>query len=211
MMLLKCEACGGNEIKKAGENMYVCAYCGSTYLMDEHDNIVSRHLTEEDTVKIIAESTKLHQEEKYSEELKLLIRAIEMDENNASIMINLGRCYRCMGYPDKALTFYKRSIELNPFQGVAYTNIGVIYTLREEYKKAAEYFEKGLAMIDKAEFDYWQAYANYAVSVARLGDHKRAERIIREAEAHGYKRGVELRKMAGIKSSVFSKITSLFS
>lgn len=65
-------------------------------------------------------------------------------------------------------------------------------------------------MIDKSEFDYWIAYANYAVVVAKEGNPKKAERMIREAEAKGYQNGNTLRKMAGMKIPVWKKIKKLF-
>ena len=66
--------------------------------------------------------------------------------------------------------------------------------------------------MDKAEFDYWIATANYAVSVAKLGNPDAAEKLISEAEAHGYKNGEAIRKMAGIKPKSFmSGIRSWFS
>ena len=53
--------------------------------------------------------------------------------------------------------------------------------------------------------------ANYAVVVAKLGNPKKAESMIQEAEARGYKNGPEIRKMAGIeKKSFFSRLGSAF-
>lgn len=211
MILLKCEACGGRELKKIG-NMYECIYCDSKYILDENEKVVSKELTEAKVIALFEESKRLHEANKYAEELEVLIKAYEMDENNSKIMVNLGRCYRNLNMIDKAIECYKKAIELNPNEGTAYTNMGTIYTLRGDYKEAAQYYEKGLPIIDKAEFDYWLAYANYAVSVAKLGNPDKAETMIKEAEAHGYKNGAVIRKMAGIESKSFgSKLKSLFS
>ena len=69
-----------------------------------------------------------------------------------------------------------------------------------------------LPLHDKAEYDYWIAYANYALVIAMQGDKARAEKMIREAELHGYKNGEQLRKMAGIrKNGILSGIKALFS
>ena len=66
--------------------------------------------------------------------------------------------------------------------------------------------------MDKATFDYWIAYANYAIPVARLGDPERAEKMIKEAVAHGYQNGERARQLAGIEpKSLFSRIKKLFS
>ena len=91
----------------------------------------------------------------------------------------------------------------NPYEGTAYTNMGTIYLLRCEYENAKQCYDKGLPLIDKCEFDYWLAQANYAVAIAKLGDPERAERMISEAEARGYSNGDVIRKMAGIKKKTF--------
>lgn len=211
MIMLKCEACGGNEIKRNG-NIYECAYCGSKYLLDLHDNIVDKELTEAKIIAILEESKKLHGAERYADELEILIKALEMDKNNAGIMVKLGRCYRCLNLLDKAIECYKRTLELNPNEGTAYTNMGTINILRQNYEEAAKCYEKGLPLIDKADFDYWIANANYAIAVAKLGNPQKAEEMIKESESRGYKNGKALRKMAGIESkSLVSMISSFFS
>ena len=211
MIMLKCEACGGNDLKRLG-NMYECSYCGSKYMLDERDELVGKELTEVKIIALLEKSKQLHEADNFSEELEVLIKAFEMDGNNAQITVKLGRCYRCIGLPDKAIECYKRTLELNPNEGTAYTNMGTIYLLREDYGEAAKNYEKGLPLIDKATFDYWIANANYAVAVAKLGDPKRAENMIRESEAHGYQNGEAARKLAGIKTnSLFSGLRKLFS
>lgn len=211
MILLKCDACGGNDLKRGG-NVYECSYCGSKYILDERDNLVGKELTEAKIIALLERSKQLHETDKFAEELEVLIKAFEMDENNASIMVKLGRCYRCMDLPDKAIECYKRTLELNPNEGTAYTNMGTIYILRQNYDEAAKCYEKGLPIIDKATFDYWIAYANYAIAVARLGDPKKAESMIMESEAHGYKNGDGVRKLAGIDNkSLASRLRKLFS
>lgn len=211
MIPLKCEACGGNDLKRFG-NTYECTYCGSKYLIDSRENIVEKELTEAKLIAILQKTRALHEADRYTEELTLLIQALEQDANNASILVRLGRCYRCLNLPDKAIACYQRTLELNPYEGTAYTNMGTIHLLRENYLDAAKCYEKGLPLIDKADFDYWVANANYAVAVARLGNPQRAEEMIRESEARGYKNGQAIRKMAGIQSrSLLAKIGSFFS
>ncbi len=210
MIMLRCEACGGNELKRTG-NIYQCTYCGSKYILGESENIVSKKITEAKVIAILENANQLHEADKYAEELEILIKVHEMDENNPSIMVKLGRCYRCLNLPDKAIECYKRTIELNPNEGTAYTNMGTIYTLRQNYEEAAKCFEKGMPMIDKATFDYWVVNANYAIAVAKLGNPKKAEEMIKESEAHGYMNGSQVRKLAGIDDkSLVSRIKSIF-
>lgn len=211
MMMLKCDACGGNELKRVG-NVYECSYCGSKYILDEHDNPVGKELTEAKIIALLEKSEQLHETNKFAEELEVLIKALEMDENNAGITVKLGKCYRCINLLDKAIECYKRTLELNPNEGTAYTNMGTIYILRQNYEEAVKCYEKGLPIIDKATFDYWIANANYAVAVGKLGDPQTAEKMIEESGAHGYKYGEKARELSDIKAkSLISGIRKLFS
>ena len=198
MRELRCAVCGGNELQRAG-NTYVCAYCGSKFILDENDSIIERDTSEIDFLRLIDRAQTLHEEKKFPDELHILQTLHEKDPVNTDVLIKLGRCYRSLDKTDLAIKFYNRAIELNPNDGTAYTNIGTIHILREEYAEAKPLYEKGLPLIDKATFDYWVAYADYAIVVAKLGDPKKAEKIIEEAESRGYKKGDIVRQLAGIK------------
>lgn len=211
MILLKCEACGGNELKKQG-NVYECTFCGSKYILDTNENIINKNLTEDDIISKLVYANQLHEADKYGEELKILTECYEKDSSNSGILTKLGRCYRSLNYIDKAIEYYNMAIEINPNEAAAYSNIGTIHILRGDYDKALPYYEKGLPLFDKADFDYWIAYANYAVVIAKQGDPKRADEMIKEAELRGYKNGKILRQMAGIKKKgILSGLKSLFS
>lgn len=211
MIIIKCEACGGNELKRLG-NVYECSYCGSKYVLDKSENLISRELTEAKIVTLLGKSIQLHEADRFGEELEVLTQALEMDENNTRILVNLGRCYRCLNFPDRGIECYQKTIELNPNEGAAYTNMGTIHLLRQNYEEAAKCYEKGLPILDKATFDYWIAYANYAIPVARLGDPEKTEKMIKEAVAHGYQNGERARQLAGIEpKSLVSRIKRLFS
>jgi len=211
MTLLKCEACGGNDMTRHG-NVYECSYCGSRYTLGANDSVVGKDVIGSNLLSLLERAVELHAADKYHEELNVLIQAMEINSNNAGVLLKLGRCYRCLNSPDKAMECYHRVIELNPSMGTAYTNMGTISLLRENYIEAFGYYEKGLPLIDKADYDYWIANANYAVAVAKLGDPKRAEELIKNSEAHGYPNGDAVRKMAGIeRKSFFKKLRDLFS
>jgi len=211
MILLRCEACGGNELKRQS-NLYECAFCGSKYILDTNENIINKNLTEDDIISKLGYANQLHETDNYGAELKILIECYEKDSYNASILTKLGRCYRNLNHIDKAIEYYNMALEINPNEAAAYSNIGTIHILRGDYDKAIPYYEKGLPLFDKADFDYWVAFANYAIVIAKQGDLKRADKMIKEAELHGYKNGETLRQMGGIKKKgIVSGLKSLFS
>lgn len=198
MIRVQCEACGGSELKKSG-NMYICEFCGSKYFLDNQGREQNSVLTATKVITLLEESKKLHESNQFVSELNVLTEAINLDETNSRIMVHLGRCYRALNNPNKALEFYDKAIEINPYEGTAYANMGTIHLLRGEYEAAKQCYDKGLPLIDKCDFDYWIAQANYAVAVAKLGDPEKAEKMISEAESRGYTNGNAIRKMAGIK------------
>ncbi len=211
MILLRCEACGGSELKRHG-NFYECAFCGSKYILDAQERVSIRELTDGEIIQKLERARQLHEARKYAEELEILIECHENDPENPSVLTDLGRCYRCLHEIDKAIMCYEAALKINPNEAAAYTNMGTIYIMRGEYDQAARCYEKGLPLHDKAEYDHWLAYTNYAVVIALQGDKARAEKMIREAELHGYKNGEQLRKMAGIrKKGILSRIKALFS
>lgn len=208
MISIECKACGGKEFKKIS-NYYECAFCGSKYLLDNNSNVVNNIITDAKLVRLYQQINALHNQDRYHEELSVIIEALELDPNSATTLIKLGRCYRLLNEKQKALDAYNRAININPNDGTAYTNIGTIYSIDQNYVMAAQYYEKGLPLISQTEGDYWIAYANYAVVVAKLGNPQRAEQMISEAERHGYPNGAVLRQMAGLKKKGF--FSSLFS
>ena len=211
IILLRCEACGASELKRHG-NVYECAFCGSRYILDSRERVAIRELTDGEIISKLEQARRLHEARKYAEELGILIECHENDPKNASVLTTLGRCYRCVHEIDRAIMCYEEALKINPDEAAAYTNMGAIYIMRGEYDRAARCYEKGLPLHDKAEYDYWIAYANYALVIAMQGDKARAEKMIREAELHGYKNGEQLRKMAGIrKNGILSGIKALFS
>ena len=192
-----CDSCGGSSFTKKG-NQYECEYCGSTYIVDQDDNIVDKTLADAQIVQCYLEATKYMSEQKYSDELRALTKALDLDANNALTLVKLGRCYRSLGMQDKAISTYQRALEINPQMGTAYTNLGTIHLLNQRYREAAVQYEKGLPLISQSEADYWVAYANYAIAVAKLGNPSRARNMIDEAERHGYANADGCRKLAGL-------------
>lgn len=199
MEKIMCESCGGNSFKREG-NIYVCEFCGSKYLCNDDHTVANKTLTDAKLVNYYLEAAKFQLNGDFSNELKVLTKALEEDENNSLTLVKIGRCYRNLNLHSKAIEMYNKAIAIDEKTGAAYTNIGTICILNQNWAEAAAYYEKGLKFIDKSEADYWIAYANYAVAVAKLGNTAKAAQMISEAEKHGYKNGDGCRQLAGIKT-----------
>ena len=71
--------------------------------------------------------------------------------------------------------------------------------LKEKWDEAEVQYKLGLSFIDQNTNDYWTAYANYAVVIAKRGEPEKANNMIIEAEQHGYTNGDACRTFAGIR------------
>ncbi len=58
----------------------------------------------------------------------------------------MGFCYYYMGNDKKALSAYKRSVDLNPYFFWSHYNLGVIHLQNRHYGQAAEFFRKAIAI-----------------------------------------------------------------
>lgn len=209
MIMIKCEACGANELKRFG-NTYECSYCGSRYEVDENDAMLDKELTDVTVIALLEQAEQIHKTRNYTYELQVLTSAFKLDENNAEISSRLGRCFKFLDRMDKSVEYYQKAIDLRPLDGSGYANLGTAYLLMKDYENAARVYEKGILLIGKETSGYWIATANYAIAVARLGEPIKAEKMIRESEAHGYKNGKGARDMAGIKDSLGFKLKVMF-
>ena len=137
---------------------------------------------------------------KYAAELGVLNHALRIVPDNPATLIKIGRCYRSLGLYDNAIETYKRSIEIAPTFGIAYFNLGLAYSLNEQWLEAIRQYNKALKLFDRSTYTYWMGYANYGVMLAKLGDLDKGDAMITEAERHGYKDAERCRIVAGIKT-----------
>lgn len=173
-----------------------------SHINEIDENGTVKKITDAEIIEIYRcymEAGKHMQANRFADELKILNKALRISPNNASTLIKIGRCYRNIGLLDNAIESYKKAIEIDPSFGVAYTNLGLAYFQNEQWLDAIAQYKIGLSLYDVKTDEYWMAYANYAIVIGKLGDLERAERMIAEAEQHGYKNGDACRIVLGIK------------
>ncbi len=73
-----------------------------------------------------------------------LEKAVSLFPKVAVFQYNLGSGYHQLGEDNKALPCLEEAIRLDPTFGKAYNQMGNIYLISRQYKKAAERFERGL-------------------------------------------------------------------
>lgn len=88
-----------------------------------------------------------------------LIEALLADEfnpNQPNINNVLGLAYAENNNLDRAITVYKKAIELDPFYDKPYNNIGISYAMKKKYTMAQESFQKAIEINP----EYAKAYNN---------------------------------------------------
>jgi superkiller protein 3 len=68
----------------------------------------------------------------------LLLKAIELDPQNASAQFQLGLTFSALKDSPKAIEAYRKAVALDPQQSDAYFNLGFIYASQRDFSKAEE-------------------------------------------------------------------------
>ncbi len=191
-------------MQKQGQNLMVCSFCGSVYLLDKNEKIVSQSVTDAKVFALYLKAEEFRQANNILDEIQILTQALELDEGKAITWVKLGRAYRGGNAFDKAIECYNKAIEIAPDYPQSYANIGAVYLIKMDYAAALPYYEKAVSLISKDDMDYPTTLANYAVAVAKTGDKRKAAKLINEAEKRGYQYGADARKVSGL--SAFSKL-----
>jgi serine/threonine protein kinase/Tfp pilus assembly protein PilF len=68
----------------------------------------------------------------------LLLKAIELDPQNASAQFQLGLTFMALKDSPKAIEAYRKAVELDPQHSEAYFNLGFIYATQRDFSRAEE-------------------------------------------------------------------------
>ena len=204
-MLMKaweCSACGGKSFTRLNANTIMCDYCETRFTLDDHQQngsaSGSAELRKAKVAALVAQSVAQHDQQNYQEEIKLLLEALEMDEQSSEIWTKLGRAYRLIGLHDDALRCYQQALKLDPNNGPAYGNVGVVYQFKGDYESSMRYLKHGMSLCNPDSSDYAILMANLAIATYKSGNHVEGTRLINEAEMRGYANAAAAREQMGI-------------
>ena len=109
---------------------------------------------------------------------KLLLKALEMDPANISVLSNLGYVYMTRKNYSKAIETYLKVADLAPHLPDTFFNLGYVYAVTENYQQAKQMYrrvvELGPAFTDEALF-------NLAVINEKLGERKQCIKNLEQA------------------------------
>lgn len=123
----------------------------------------------------------------YEEALKYYSSALTLAQDlrntrmEASILNNLASVYDKQGNQDKALTYFNKSLALEPNESskaTTYNNIALIYSSRGDYSQAVEYLQKSIEIHNRAG-----DYHGVAQTILNLGDTYRSKALYQESES----------------------------
>lgn len=106
-------------------------------------------------------------------------RSLRRYPNNPVVLHEIGAVWHKLGDKDRALDYYRRTMQSSLCYGVTYNNAGVIYYERKSYAVARDLFRKAI----ECEPKIIQAYVNLGLTYLTLGKGKVALANIVKATA----------------------------
>jgi len=108
----------------------------------------------------------------------LLLKAIELDPQNASAQFQLGLTLMTLKDSPKAIEAYRKAVELDPQQSGAYFNLGFIYATQRDFFRAEEAYSQAVRLsppyLDEALF-------NLALVQEKQGEKKQSKENLERA------------------------------
>ena len=190
LFTLKCTSCGSNRLKKLRAGEYLCEHCGTSFFTKEPGE-----LEEESDAKVVSLLDKAESFADKSElqsEHNTLAAAYSVAPENNDVLLRYGRSFVKLGFPQKAMEYFRKAEALYPDDPIVYVNIGTALLKEGHFAEAKEEYEKGLSMIEEdpksaSTGDIAVTYGNYALCVGRLGDRKTARKYLTIAKEKGYR------------------------
>lgn len=104
--------------------------------------------------------------------LNELLKAEELDPENAEIQNDLAIAYRFMDLHSKAITHFKKAIELRPDFSESYNDLGYTYLILSKWDLSIKCFEKALENILYLTPHF--AHSNLGYAYYKKGEYKKA-------------------------------------
>jgi tetratricopeptide (TPR) repeat protein len=130
---------------------------------------------------LIAAGNESLQNDKASQALPYLKKAVEVAPADALAFFLLGLAYQQIGQDENAVEPYLQAIKLAPKDFWAHNNLGLAYIRTRQYEKAVEVLEKAVKLTPPSEM-YNEAEEAHAIAVRNLATAYRSLGRVEEAE-----------------------------
>ncbi len=115
---------------------------------------------------------------RYDIAARYLRKALEEDENDVDIILDLAFCYEKEGDYSQSINLYLKYASIDAFSKEVWHNLGILYSKTGNYKKAIEAYNFALAL----EEDYYPVLINKANVYLKRGFYMHALRLVKRSE-----------------------------
>ena len=188
---LTCSFCGSGNLKRIRKGEYLCEHCGSRFFADDQDAALSPEEAQAKLLALFAEAESCADKNDYQSELRILSKGLELNPDDPTLLLRLGRSCQRNGLVQEAMDYYRRAEAVSPDDPIVYVNQGTLYLRQGLPKEAKPLFEKALGMIEAdpmsaSSGDIAVTYGNYAWCIGKLGDLRGAKKYLVIAKKKGY-------------------------
>ncbi len=106
-------------------------------------------------------------------------RALRFDRDSAPAWNQLGRAAMAQSRWELAETSFKRAVHLDPVDGLAHNNLGLLYVYMKDGEKAADILERAVELMED-DTPYY-VFNNLGLAHELLGQHEEAREAFEEA------------------------------
>lgn len=186
-----CTACGSRSLRKIRRGEYLCDYCGSRFLAEEDDAVMSEEDAKAKLMALFEEAARYESRNEIGQELGVLLKGLDLAPENSTLLLKLGRAYWRLGSDEKAMEYFRKAEKADPGNPILHNNIGNIYLTKGQYTAALPFYENAIAALEANPMsvsanDAAVLYANYGNCLGRLGDRRGAKKYLSIAKAKGY-------------------------
>lgn len=113
----------------------------------------------------------------YQKALKCFAEVMNHITPDSDMFLNVGKCYKELGYSGIAKTFFEKAIEENEQNDEAFFQLGTCYASNLDWKRAISFYIQAIRQYDGRE----EYFAGIAEAYYQLGEYDKAENFFREA------------------------------
>ena len=191
----KCTNCGA-ALPKMMYGTCVCDFCETEYTAPLREQSTANANKEAGkAIALVEKSDVAYNRNSIGEAISYLEEALEYDASNYLIWNKLGRAYRLSGNLDKARECYQKALTLKPGAIEVIANLGVLEVSCNNYQEAYQYFKQSYEAGGTSPAVKATEAANYALTIAKMGNKKEALQVLEIARKRGYGNYSTLKRM----------------
>lgn len=191
----RCRNCGA-ALPQMLHGICMCDFCETEY---------TKAITAQETkntnfdtgkaISLIEKSDAAYEKNRIGEAISFLDEALKYDPANYMIWNKMGRTHRLANNLDRARECYQKALSIKPDAIEVIANLGVLEVSCNNYQLAYEYCKRAYEAGGATPSVNAVYVANYALTVAKIGNKKEALQLLEVARKRGYGNYTTLKRM----------------